>query len=372
MVAKKKRVRKTKDDIILELERKLITKEETCKLLNSKLKRSHKDNTITEVIIDAMGDCIKPIRALPKPRKPVVKEKVLQEEHLVMHISDQHADQIVVPGQTGGLEDYNLKVACVRAEKYVDSVMEFTTNLISRKFTQLWILFYGDHVSGEIHKAEDRSYYRNMFKNAMAVGRLNAMMVRDLAPHFDKVNILCLPGNHGRRTKKKDYEGAHNNWDYLVFESMKMMLEDDHDNVNILIPDCFSFNVVINGQGFCVSHGDDVRSWNSIPWYGLERKTRRLVALNASKGEIIKYFVFGHFHKSSMQQSVIGETIINGSWLATTPYVYESMSEFSEPYQWIHGVHPKHGITWRLPVHLRDKTRERTGPKRYGCVLENF
>ena len=76
-------------------------------------------------------------------------------------------------------------------------------------------LAYGDFTSGEIHKACERSYYRNQFKNCLAIGQLHALMYRDLAAHFEEVNVLYLAGNHGRRTPKKDYLGAHDNWDYL-------------------------------------------------------------------------------------------------------------------------------------------------------------
>ena len=338
----------------------------------SKLKRqltlaSH-ENGIFESLVGEMQHLITPLEPLPKVLQP--KKKTAQtEEHLVVHLSDEHADEVVESYKVGGIEEYNFPIALCRAEKYVDDIISFTKqNLSNYHFPVLNILSYGDHTNGEIHDGESRSYYRNMFKNALAISQMQALMIRDLAPHFAKVNVVCVPGNHGRRTRKKDHDGAKNNWDYLISESAHLFCKD-LKNVEFVIPDTFCIIIDINGHNFCVSHGDDIKSWNSIPWYGMERKTRRLTSLHNTRGRSIKYFVFGHFHSCSSIQDLDGETIINGAWVASDPYVYNAFSGFREPTQLIHGVHKKHGITWRLPIKLRDKQRELNGPKRYSVIL---
>ncbi len=103
----------------------------------------------------------------------------------------------------------------------------------------LWVLAYGDFTSGEIHKACERSYYRNQFKNCLAIGQIHALMYRDLAAHFEQVNVLYLAGNHGRRTPKKDYLGAHDNWDYLVAEVARLHCRDLATST-FTIPDAWS------------------------------------------------------------------------------------------------------------------------------------
>ena len=85
-----------------------------------------------------------------------------------MHLSDGHHDQVVRPDEVGGLENYNFPISCARAERYVDTRVEWTTDTLSPKFKfpVLWVLAYGDFTSGEIHKACERSYYRNQFRIA--------------------------------------------------------------------------------------------------------------------------------------------------------------------------------------------------------------
>jgi len=274
----------------------------------------------------------------------------------------------VLPHQVGGLERYDLRIALRRAEVYVDTVTQFTQETLSNYvFNDLYILAHGDHISGEIHQATDHSFYRNSFKNALAVGEMHALMYRDLCAYFPRVHVLYLSGNHGRRSVKKDYHQPHNNWDYLVAEVARLHCTD-LSNVDFNIPDSYSACLDIEGHGFAVSHGDDIRSWNGIPWYGIERKTRRWAALNAAVDRKINYYCFGHFHQAATQAALNGEIILNGAWVACDPYVFNSITAFTEPSQWIHGVHHRHGVSWRLNVKLRSE-REHLGPKRYSPIL---
>ena len=283
-----------------------------------------------------------------------------------MHLSDGHHDQVISPAECGGLEEYNFPISCARAERYVDTVIEWTQQTLSPKFRfpVLTVLAYGDHTSGEIHGHAQRSYYRNQFKNTFAIGQLHALMFRDLAQWFEQVNVVYVPGNHGRRSVKKDYHGSHDNWDYLVAEIARMLCQS-HQNISFLIPDAFSVNLDINGVGFNISHGDDVKGNLGIPFYGMVRRQKGLIALNATQGgPRIRYFVMGHHHVSASLSDIDGELLVNGAWPGTDAYAYNCFSGYREPTQWLHGVNPKHGITWRLAVKLKRES-EKKGPKRY-------
>jgi len=352
---------------ILQLEARNLALQDENRRVKLAYKAAQRKNSIFEALADELKGVIKPISPLPVIRKRNRKKKVIKES-LVSHLSDEHVDQVVMPHQVGGLERYDFRIALRRAEQYVDTLLKFSQRTLSNYvFDTLYIFAHGDHVSGEIHNAKDHSEYRNSFRNALAVGQMHALMFRDLAPYFNDIKILYLSGNHGRRSLKKDYEGPWDNWDYLVAETAKAYCLNI-ENIEFMIPESFSTCVEIEGWGFAISHGDDVKSWNNIPWYGLERKTRRLAALNAAQGRKIDYYCFGHFHNPAMQAALNGETIINGSWIATSPYVYESLSTFNEPSQWLHGVHRTFGVSWRLNMRLRTP-REHLGSDRYHINL---
>lgn len=337
--------------------------------LNKRLKSATKQYGVIQTLVQELEASVTPIDPLP----PAVEARSYGEvdEHLVMVLSDEHADEVVEPHKVGGLEEFNFGVALCRAERLVDTTIKFTKQTLSNhNFRELTIFALGDATSGEIHDGVTHSEYRNSFRNCLAIGQMRALMLRDLAQHYENVNIICLSGNHGRRTPKKDYDGAWNNWDYLVSEIAKMYCRDI-PNLHFTIPDAFSAVVQVEGWGFHLQHGDDIKSWNSIPFYGVERKTRRLTALHHAIGLQTNYFVMGHFHMASAMADLKGETLINGAWPATSAYSYESFAGYREPSQMIFGVHAKHGLTWRMNVKLKDKEAEAAGPSRYHVLLSD-
>jgi len=352
------------DERIMELEADIVHLQDELTQERRRVRAGAKLAGLFKAVVQEMDQRIRPSEALP----PAVerRDKAQIVEHCVMHLSDGHHDQVILPEQVGGLEEYNFPISCCRGERYVDTVIEWTKQTLAPRFyfPVLWVLAYGDHTSGEIHRAAERSYYRNQFRNCLAVGQLHSLMIRDLAAHFEQVNDLYLSGNHGRRTQKKDYYGANDNWDYLVAEMARLHCKE-LGNVNFAIPDAWSANIDINGVGFTLSHGDDVRSSLGIPWYGMQRRQKGLVALGAAAGaQRARYFCVGHHHNAATLSDIDGELMVNGAWTATDPYAYNSLSGYREPAQWFHGVNPKHGISWRLNVKLRSP-KEKDGPRRY-------
>lgn len=306
---------------------------------------------------------------LPSQVKAGKKQQIIED--LVLHLSDGHHDSVVTKAQTGGLEEYNFPISCARAEKLVNTIIEWSQSSLSNfHFQTLWILANGDHTSGEIHGHEKRSYFKNQFKNSLAIGQLHGMMFRDLAAHFEKINCVYVPGNHGRRTAKKDHHGAHENWDYLVAKTAQLHCSDI-ENISFLIPNAFSVNLLINGHGMNLSHGDDVRGSLGLPVYGMMRRQKSLLALQGISGHNnIRYFAMGHHHTACSLSDGEGEFITNGAWLATDAFSYNAFSGYRDPCQILHGMHHKYGISWRLPVRLKhaDETK---GPKRYKIALED-
>jgi len=356
---------------ILQLEADIFHLTDERNRARTKAKAGAKLEGLFQAMSGVLTDRIIPIKPLPKAQKKLAK-KGLITEHAVLHLSDGHHDQVVDPVDCGGLETYNFPISCCRAERLIDSIIQWTQNTLSNfHFPVLNVLCYGDFTSGEIHGAAERSYFQRMMKNCLGVGKLHALMYRDLAPHFEQIIVVYVPGNHGRRSQKKNFHGAHDNWDYLCAKLAELYCQDI-ENVSFLIPDCFSVNLDINGVGFNIAHGDDIRSSMGIPFYGLQRRQQRLQSLAPllTNCPRVRYYSVGHFHNKAILGAQDTETIMNGPWIATDAYAYNSLSSYTQPSQWLHGVSPKHGITWRLDVHLKDSVRESLGPQRYKIKVD--
>jgi UDP-2,3-diacylglucosamine pyrophosphatase LpxH len=359
------------NDRIMELESDVVHLREERNFARQQMKAASKTRGLLEAMTGEMNRVVKPFTSLPRARQPFAKAKAGGVvEHLVLHISDGHHDQIVRPEECGGLEQYDFPISVRRGENLIDTVLKWTQQTLAPqfKFPELTVLAYGDHTSGEIHGAVNRSYFKNQFKNSLAIGQFHSLMYRDLAPYFDTVNVVYVPGNHGRRSNKKNHHGAQDNWDYLVAKTAEMYCRD-LKNVHFTIPNSFSINLDIMGIGFCIFHGDDVRSNMGIPWYGLERRQRRYAALGrVMSGPSIRYFCCGHFHRPGNVSEVDGELLMNGPWVATDAYAFNALSAYSVPTQMLHGVNEKYGITWRLPIKLKTDD-ELAGPQRYKIDL---
>jgi len=353
-----------RESLIKQLEKKVAQTTEKARYLESIHKTAIKNESLVEVLSEALQDYCTPMVPLPPQSQKFNKADIDVEEDLVILLSDEHADQVVLPHRVNGLENYNMSVAFKRGETLVSNIIKFTTQtLINYKFKTVWILCLGDHVNGAIHEGTESSVLKNDFANSVAVGQLHALMFRDLAPYFEEIKVLYVVGNHGRQSPKKDFHNPLRNLDYVVAETSRAHCRDIK-NIEIEAFDSHSVNVDINGFIFNLSHGDDIVGSQGIPYYGIERKNRRLSTVHAQNGKQIQYKVMGHFHVASSLQDPVGETFINGSWKATDEYLYNSFGGYSEPKQWIFGVHAKRGITWRLQVNLRSEN-EQEGPSRY-------
>lgn len=349
---------------ILELESEVVHLKDERNRERQKVKANAKVAGLFRALVKEMEQRVTPIKALPSDRPPTKKDAI--HEHLVLHLSDMHADQVIRPAECGDLEEYNFPVACARAEKLVDTTLGWTQHSLAPnfRFPHLWVLMNGDLTSGQIHGHEQRSYYRNQLKNCFAIGTLLALMFRDFAPYFEHVHIVSVSGNHGRWSHKKDHLGPLENWDYLVAETARMLTREIK-NIGYFIPEAYSVNLNINGNGLSLFHGDDVKSNLGLPVYGLLRRQKNLLALGAMRYTTpIRYFACGHFHSAITLADLDGEMLVNGAWPGVDAYSYNSFAGYREPTQLLHGMHERQGVSWRLPVKLKFQG-DTKGPKRY-------
>ena len=143
---------------ILELEAEIVHLTEERNRERQKVKAGAKIAGLFKAIVAEMDGRVKPLDPLPPAFD--FRRKAQITEHVVMHLSDGHHDQVVRPEEVGGLEDYSFPISCARAERYVNTIIEWTQDTLVPKFyfPVLWVLAYGDFTSGEIHKACERSY----------------------------------------------------------------------------------------------------------------------------------------------------------------------------------------------------------------------
>lgn len=367
------------------LQEKLVHAQTTISELKSDLKSKTLESGLLRVLSDELKS--KPITSQFKPISVKTKDKKgkeVIEESAVLILSDLHGDQEIPAHRVNGLENYNFNVFCRRMERLVDVTIDHCkVNMANNyNFSTLYVLLLGDLTSGEIHGSAQHSRYKNSLKNSVAIGEVIGMALKDLSDNFEKVIVLGLVGNHGRRNSgghggygadKKCHRSPHDSFDYLCMSQAYTKVESiiESGKIEFVCPESYSALIEIEGHIVHASHGDDVRSFNGIPFYGLERYSRRLMSLTASLPDKKppSYFFCGHFHTSSNLNIVNNtELVIGGAFTATDEYAL-SMGLMNQPKQTLMGFHPKYGKTWSMPIHLRPPVdnwmEEESKPGRY-------
>lgn len=276
------------------------------------------------------------------------------EETLVQWFSDWHAYEIVSPDRTRGFNAYNARIMGQRVRRVVETHLSIKARMERGggwRFPRLVLGLNGDMMSGTIHEVERHGDAPNVVLAAYGTGIVLAQAIRDLAACYPAVEVFCSSGNHGRlpdarRVQQKD---PLRSWDTLIY-----LIAREHlralPNVRWYIPDSYSVAFEVEGWRFLQTHGHDVRSWNSIPFYGINRMMANLNALEASRGTPIHYAGLGHFHTLSSMEAAAAEYFVNGSLIGGTEFSVQGMGRSDAPKQWLLGVHPEHGVTHRWPI----------------------
>lgn len=328
---------------------------------NHRLKTEIKNNQRESSIFKMLAEVIEQRPSfdyIPKLNIKSQKGKIVESACIIL--SDLHSDQTIKSERVNNLEEYNFNSFCRRAERLVETTIKhLTENLQGYSFETLYIFSLGDNIAGLIHNAQQHTEWQNVLKSSMACGDVIAKMIVDLSVYFKKIVYVGISGNHPRLDiGKKDFRGAHLNFDYLVNATAKSKCQNliDNGRLDFVIPDSWSTMVKIYDYNFHLSHGDTLTGCSlGIPFYALQRRSYRLTSLGAIDGVVPHYQIIGHYHTQSSMSQTVGQLIVNGAFPACDEFSLQGLSLYNEPTQLLFGVHPHYGISWRMPVVLRDK-----------------
>ena len=321
------------------------TSNERVKHLQKALDKLKKEYISKERLFNMIKDSI--VTVVPPKANINIKKEGKDKETPILLISDCHiGEEVNLP-----FSKYNIEIA----EKMANFIAETAIKLIKQRlnssyYDEIFIFFLGDIISGTIHE-ELVKYSIEATKQVIKSAYILAGLVNTISS-MGNIKAFCVVGNHGRLKKEVSYKSKWDNWDYLVYNFMKEILRNNK-RVEMHIPESPFAVVNVSGFNFLLHHGDNIRSYLGIPYYGLNRADNSYVVSFLKAEEIIiNYIVRGHFHSATILQAPFGETIINGSWKGADEYVFENFKTYSEPQQWMLWVHEKRGLVWRTPIKL--------------------
>lgn len=305
-------------------------------------------------MIEALRQAIKenPLQIHAPIKAPAAKkaQKVKNKRTIVAAVSDTHFGVNVSKEEMHGSNAYSWTIASRRMALFMEQIVNY--KLDHRAETDLVLQLNGDIIAGQIHNQE---WHVDLLTTQFS-GALNILLqaISYLAQNFQKVTVVCTPGNHGRNVGKADKGRATvQKWDSyenMIYASLREVMAEKYKNVEFVIPEAPFAVYRVQGHLVFQTHGDTVinvgNPGNSLNMRSINDQVN---SVNSSElipaNEKIAVLSVGHVHVPTtqiLQNSCI--SVINGCLSGTDPFA-QSIGIFSNnPTQVIFESTVKHSV----------------------------
>jgi len=281
----------------------------------------------------------------PKPEKSTTE----QEFHAMK--SDEQVGELVDPNYVQGVSSYNVDEFKKRMEKWTEKVLLFRDqDKRALGLNKLVIYMLGDHIDNEnIYKGHAHFIDAIAVDQFMVCYEQYVKQLLVLCKHFPEIEIFSVWGNHGRPGRKGDNH-PRTNYDYLLSRMLQDTFKVRQKNIKFFVSNSPTM-IVQNGDfNFALNHFANVPGWAGIPYYGLDRMSRRLSDLFNLR---IHFKLGGHFHVPS---NLGDEILINGTMVGGSELSINKMWITGKPSQKIFYFDKHEGLHRESNLHLADTT----------------
>lgn len=254
-------------------------------------------------------------------------------------------------------ETYDSAVCEERIKLYcekVQSIVELQRAHHPVKHAAIFLL--GDMVEGElIFPGQEHEIDASLFDQVTVTGpRILEGVIAWAAEFFETVTVYAVPGNHGYlggRARKNMHPLS--NADRMLYRICQMLTERYLPNVEWHVSqDWYQIADLGPRSRFFLCHGDNVRGYSGIPWYGWQRAVQGLSMMNKIWGIEFDYLAAGHFH-TPVSIYINGIRYwINASTESHNAYALKQLNAAGEPAQWLLFSKPGFGTTAEYLVGL--------------------
>ena len=281
-------------------------------------------------------------KSFPIPKAEKTKENL--EFHAMR--SDAQVGERTDSYSVQGISHYDIATYKKRLAKWIEKIMIFREqDKGNLGLNKLVIHHLGDQVEGEgIFKGQAFYLDASLFNQLFISVEQEASALITLAQVFPEIEVYAVDGNHGRPAGKGENH-KDTNFDRIFYMCLKKWCENQI-NIKVYISESPTMLIQHGDFVFALNHSDSCKSWNGIPFYGLERMVRRLPDLY---GMIIHYYLGGHHHQSA---NITDKILMNGCFPGGSDLAINRMSINSIPSQKIFYFHPKYGINRESNLYL--------------------
>ena len=191
--------------------------------------------------------------------------------------SDWQIGEQINKDETEGFGQFNYKIAEARIFYIVNSFLDWIeTQRSAYRIDECAIAGIGDYISGDIHRELSVTNEFPVPVQTAKAGLLFGECLRRIAPHFKTVTVFEVGAdNHGRLNPKPQFkQKAANNMSHLVHVIANAHVERCQ-NITPVMAQGIKYLANIAGKKFLIEHGDTVKAWMGVPYYGMEREAGR-------------------------------------------------------------------------------------------------
>lgn len=316
------------------------------KELKEKLSNAEK---IQEKIVDAFRSAAK---RLPAPKPPKArKSKKHDPEDCVCLLSDTQIGQKTLFAETHGISEYSFEIFQKRVKRHIDGIAKINDIHASVvPVNTLWVLLMGDMGEGEtVFKGQLAHVEMDAVEQIVKGSAEVAKMINELCGMFPEVKVLSVPGNHGRIGRPGDAQG---NLDNIFYHMLRLQLQNN--NLSFIMSESNACVVEIRNHMFAIAHGDNIRGWMGMPFYGAERATRRLADITDTR---LDYALYAHHHQIANIPVGFTRVIFNGAYPGGSDFSVNKLVSAGYPMQKLFYVHDNIGITSESNINLEPGIR---------------
>lgn len=323
--------------------------ESEVKDLRSRLAKTRKVDVSNAALVATLEALVPTMAPIYSPVTPKVKDTAT--EHIFMlDWSDLHASEVVSSEQMNGINEYDWDVMLKRHDAMLHSIVSFKEKR-PYPVRRLIINGLGDMLSGNIHPELKETNDRPLMEAALQLGLDMSEWVARLAENFESVYLSGVVGNHPRTTIKQGMKNRYDNYDWMVYQVMKLRLRDT-PHVEVVVPRSANTTVQVFDETHLLMHGDGIRStMPGVPWGGVMRRVAEMTNQYARIGTPIRRFHVGHFHNPNIVEG--GRIFMNGSVKGPDEYSLLQFGGGHDASQLLQVYHPRRGLTETCILDLR-------------------
>lgn len=313
----------------------------------------------TSILTASVAAALTPPPALTLPPMPVKQGKKPSEEIALLHLSDTQIGKVT--------RSYNSEVAVERVLAFFRKCIHITN--IRREgavIKEVHLALGGDMVEGEqIFAHQPHLIDQCVFDQACSTTpQVIAQGIILLLNSFEKVKVICVPGNHGRSGAKHSTAHPRSNWDNVVYATLRSLFfgppgaerkDPALKRLEIVVAEDFFVVDRIYDWGLLFVHGDQINGgFGGFPTGGTAKK---LGGWADSVEEPWDYLYFGHFHTYYSGTINHRQFFCNGTTESDNTFALEALAATGYPTQRLQFFSKDYGVIADMPIYLAEKRR---------------